>query len=64
MNKPRMQAWKVYDGKRRGESKPDFTRYMKHIDTVYFTDECTEDYVRDSLINHDGYPHSIVVEVA
>lgn len=30
-------------------------------DTVFFDDNCDADYVRRSLINHDGYPDDIVV---
>jgi hypothetical protein len=33
----------------------------KHIDTVYFLPTCDLDYVKTSLINHDGYPSDIVV---
>lgn len=30
-------------------------------DTVYFTPYCDEKYVKDSLVNHDGYPCDIKV---
>lgn len=34
------------------------------IDTVYFIDQCDANYVKVSLINHDGYSSDIeVVEV-
>lgn len=36
-------------------------RGRRHIDTVYFTPDCTAEYVRLSLINHDGYPADIRV---
>ena len=32
------------------------------IDCVWFTKDCSEEYVKDSLINHDGYDISIRVE--
>lgn len=32
------------------------------IDTVYFTDDVDADYVRFSLIRHDGYSGEIYVE--
>jgi len=31
------------------------------IDTVFFDADCDADYVRSSLIEHDGYPADIVV---
>lgn len=31
------------------------------IDTVWFTKDCDADYVRSSLINHDGYDYRITV---
>ena len=34
------------------------------IDTVYFTVDCDVDYVRRSLIDHDGYPSDIHVQEA
>jgi len=34
----------------------------KWIDTVYFTDDCDEAYVKNSLINHDGYDPRIVIQ--
>ena len=33
----------------------------EEIDTVFFNKGCDVDYVRDSLINHDGYPSDIDV---
>lgn len=30
-------------------------------DEVFFTPDCSKEYVRESLINHDGYPSDIVV---
>jgi hypothetical protein len=32
------------------------------IDSVYYLQTCDEDYVRTSLINHDGYPTQITIE--
>lgn len=43
-----MKAWDVYLNR-------------KWIDTVFFDGDLDEDYVRRSLINHDGYHPSIVV---
>ena len=43
-----MTNWNVYLGK-------------KLIDSVYYTKDCDADYVRRSLINHDGYHPSIQV---
>lgn len=31
-------------------------------DTVFYDNTLGADYVRDSLINHDGYPNDITVE--
>lgn len=31
------------------------------IDTVFGTENMTSEEVRDSLVNHDGYPDNIVV---
>ena len=33
----------------------------KVIDTVWFTKDCDADYVRRSLIGHDGYDYRITV---
>ena len=44
-----MKAWNVYLG-------------QNHIDTVFYTSDCDAEYVRDSLVNHDGYPNSITVK--
>jgi hypothetical protein len=46
-----MTAWNVY---LRG----------KLIDTVFYDKDCSQDYVRDGLINHDGYDSEIVVRRA
>lgn len=32
-----------------------------HIDTVHFCSSCDADYVRNSLVNHDGYDPQITV---
>lgn len=44
-----MQAWNVYN------------RHNKLIDTVFYDDDCDEDYVLDGLIGHDGYPPDIYI---
>jgi hypothetical protein len=36
----------------------------KKIDTVFYTAECDAEYVRTTLINHDGYDARIVVRKA
>ena len=33
----------------------------KVIDTVFFDNNCDSEYVRTSLIDHDGYNHRIEV---
>lgn len=34
------------------------------IDTVFFIPSCTSQYVRDALINHDGYDSAIIVKLS
>ena len=46
-----MNAWNVYLNNRR-------------IDTVWYNTECDKDYVRNGLINHDGYDPRIIVRKA
>jgi len=36
----------------------------KVIDEVYFTSDCDKSYVRESLIQHDGYHPAIMVRKA
>lgn len=49
-----MKAWDVY--------KPmPGTNKDRELDTVFYDDNCTAEYVRDGLINHDGYHPSIYV---
>ena len=45
-----MIAWNVY-------------LHGKRIETVYYTADCDRDYVRKSLIEHDGYHHNILLVV-
>jgi hypothetical protein len=33
----------------------------KKIDTVFYTSDCDAEYVRKSLIDHDGYDPNITV---
>lgn len=47
----RMAKWLVYRGSRR-------------ITEVYYLKDCDADYVRRSLVNHDGYPSDIEVRKA
>lgn len=45
-----MIAWEVYlDG--------------EQINTVFYTADCDSEYVRTTLINHDGYPSNIIVKL-
>jgi hypothetical protein len=46
-----MTAWNVFIGD-------------SIIDTVYYDTDCNAEYVRDGLINHDGYPSIIKVRKA
>lgn len=48
MNAPKYNAWVVYLGDR-------------PINTVYFTIDCDREYVRKSLIEHDGMHPNIQV---
>ena len=32
------------------------------IDTVFYDNDCTPEYVLRSLINHDGFNHDIVIQ--
>jgi hypothetical protein len=43
-----MIAWNVYLG-------------TKLLTTIYYTDDCDAEYVRSTLINHDGYDSRITV---
>ncbi len=43
-----MNRWDVYLGRRL-------------IDTVYYLPSCTDEYVRRTLVNHDGYHPNIRV---
>ena len=44
----RMVAWDVYRGRR-------------CIDTAFYMPDCDAEYVRSSLVGHDGYPADITV---
>lgn len=35
--------------------------YDRVLDIVYYDADCDSDYVRRSLIEHDGYPSNIIV---
>jgi hypothetical protein len=51
-----MNTWKVYkpwDGDNSGR--------LYYVDTVFYTADCDAEYVRKSLINHDGFSPNIVV---
>lgn len=45
----RMQAWNVY-------------LKGRLINTVFYDKYCDRDYVKNSLVNHDGYSQKIYVE--
>jgi len=42
----------------------DVIRNGKIIDTVFYDSNCDLWYVRNGLINHDGYPVDIIVRKA
>ena len=44
----RFNAWNIYH---RG----------RLIETVFYTEECSAEYVKDSMIDHDGFPPGIEV---
>lgn len=46
----KQRGWNVYFGSRL-------------IDTVFYTEDCDAEYVRASLINHDGYDYRITVRL-
>ena len=48
-NKEKMMSWNVYSKGR-------------WIDTVWYTKDCDAEYVRTSLIDHDGYPYDTTVK--
>ena len=43
-----MIAWQVWD-------------HTHYLDTVFFTPECDEAYIVDSLVRHDGFCPSISI---
>lgn len=55
----RQQAWDVYDYVNDGDSC--FQREREVIDTVFYCASCDRDYVKRSLIGHDGYNESIEI---
>ena len=62
----KMQAWDVnvplagYDGVD-GFGEFHVVTESRNIDTVFFDADCDKEYVRTSLIDHDGYPSNILV---
>ena len=52
---PKTIAWDVLVPKMSG---------LVEIDTVFYTEDCDAEYVRRSLVEHDGYPSNIVVKKA
>lgn len=53
-----MTAWEVRQ-KAKGWGVSNFN--YKLLDIVFFDDDCDCDYVKRSLINHDGYPSDILL---
>lgn len=49
----RQKAWNVYRICHNGS--------LTLVDTVYYDPDCTSDYVKRTLVEHDGYPADIVV---
>ena len=39
----------------------DVIRKGKVIDTVSYTADCNAEYVRQTLVDHDGYPSDIII---
>jgi hypothetical protein len=62
-----MKAWDVYIPSSKHSSEhncalPDLDYgSWREIDTVFFDDNCDREYVRQSLITHDGYSQNIQV---
>lgn len=50
----RQISWDVFIPAPRGSG-------LIHIDTVFFNKDCDADYVKRSLIDHDGYRSDIVI---
>lgn len=56
-----MKAWKVLRPDPAGwVPTPDKLAYM-HVDTVFYDNACDADWVRKTLIEHDGYQVDIEV---
>lgn len=60
------QAWDVniptagYDGED-GFGKFHVITNSVNVDTVFFDRDCDREYVRRTLIDHDGYPSNVVI---
>lgn len=52
---PKQKAWDVY-------VPVEYEPWTRWLDTVFFDDTCDKEYVRQSLIDHDGYSPNIFVE--
>ena len=39
----------------------DIYLHDEHFDTVFFNEDCDLSYVKNSLINHDGYSPNITI---
>ena len=55
-----MVCWRVYRPSRVGKYRVGGKRCI-HINSVFYDDDCDKEYVRRSLIGHDGYPADIIV---
>jgi hypothetical protein len=51
-----MNAWKVYQPS--GTTDPD-----AHLDTVFFIPSMEADDIKKALIEHDGFPSNIYIEL-
>lgn len=56
-----MKAWMVFVPDSRGNFLFDGEIRASHDNTVFYDDDCDEDYIKQSLINHDGYPTDILL---
>ena len=51
-----MKAWNIYAVR--------FNGSLTLIDTVFYSVDCDRDYVKQTLVDHDGYSSGIVVMIA
>lgn len=62
-----MKTWNIThdDNRHAPKTTAIFNNGMRDIyeDTVFFDDDFDDEYVRDSLVNYDGYNPDIIVEL-